>query len=109
MTNTYPATYAKGDRRRSVTTASDAVKAQFDGFKLVSVDEVDYADLQAQAKELGIKANQSAAALTEQINAKLSDESTESTAGDKSVDTVGTVNSPSVGTTIGVAPSAMGL
>lgn len=52
-------------------TASEAVALQFAGYRPETAEsvasELDRAELQAQAKSLGIKANQSSAALAEAI------------------------------------------
>lgn len=97
---TYPADYAKGDVTRTAHTPADAAKLEFNGFKrVVDAENVDYRDLQKQAKELGIPANGSAEELAERINAELEssdadadDTEVDSHEGDQSVDTVGTVN-----------------
>jgi len=107
MTNTFPATYAKGDQRRSVHTAADAVKARFAGFKLIAAEDgVDYRDLQAQAKELEIPANQSAEELQEAINAELSkgDKQSPEKTPDKTVDTAGAPK-PGPAADLGIAPA----
>lgn len=78
-----PGVYAKGEKTRYAGSAAEAVAAVFDGYKLVEAssdvpaegtvdnhdeDSTDYRDLQAQAKELGIPANQSAEALRAAID-----------------------------------------
>lgn len=74
MTNYQPGTYVKGDSVRAVDSPAGAVNAVWDGYVLqsVSAEDVAYRDLQQQAKELGIPANQSAKALEASINAELS-------------------------------------
>lgn len=81
--------YVKGDQTRVANTKADAVQAVFDGFAPVKSNSEDssaskggsedssasYRDLQAQAKELDIPANQSAEALEQAISDALSDES----------------------------------
>lgn len=67
-------TYVKGDVARVATSRSQAVALVFDGY-VRKVDgpaeDAAYRDLQEQAKELGIPANQKADALREQIDAEL--------------------------------------
>lgn len=68
-----PGTYVKGDRVKVANTASRAVALVFEGYTLqeaVPAEDTSYRDLQAQAKELGIKANQPEADLRQQIAAK---------------------------------------
>lgn len=65
MTNAQyaPGVYVKGDVERVANTPARAVALVFDGFRLkeaVPAEDTSYRDLQAQAKELGIPANQSA-------------------------------------------------
>lgn len=59
-----PGIYVKGDQKRAAHTARDAVALVFDGFKLEEStapgEDVSYRDLQAQAREHGIPANQTA-------------------------------------------------
>lgn len=65
-----PGTYVKGDSVRTANRRSDAVALVFEGYRLkeqVPAEDTSYRDLQAQAKELGIPANQSEAALREAI------------------------------------------
>lgn len=72
-----PGVYVKGDNVQVATSASNAVALVFNGYARQDESpaaDADYRDLQAQAKELGIKANQSADALHEQIDAKLSED-----------------------------------
>jgi len=67
-------TYVKGDSAKVATSRAQAVALVFDGYVFRGEspsEDVDYRDLQAQAKELGIPANQSADALREQIDAEL--------------------------------------
>lgn len=69
-----PGTYVKGDVARVASSRSQAVAFVFDGYVRkveAPAEDADYRDLQAQAKELGIAANQSADALREQIDAEL--------------------------------------
>jgi hypothetical protein len=66
-------TYVKNGRRKTAGSRRDAVALVFDGYKLekpVVSEEATYRDLQAQAKELGIAANQSESALREAIALK---------------------------------------
>lgn len=76
MSGYEPGTYVKGDVVKVATSTKRAVALVFDGYRR-KVDgpseDVDYRDLQAQAKELDIPANQSADALREQIDAKLNE------------------------------------
>src|SRR5690349_144228 len=64
-------TYRKGDDVRVASTPSEAVALSFEGYKRETAESVadgaDYRELQAQAKELGIAANQSKGALAEAI------------------------------------------
>ena len=66
-----PGVYRKGHDTRVADTASEAVSLAFAGYQLQTAEsvasELDRAELQAQAKALGIKANQSSAALAEAI------------------------------------------
>jgi hypothetical protein len=62
--------YVKGSRTKIVSTPSERVAAEFAGFRPaseLSVDSVDRGQLQATAKSLGIKANQSNEALVKAI------------------------------------------
>lgn len=61
--------YVKGSLARLVTTPGERVAAEFDGFKPASevTASVGRAELQATAKSLGIKANQSNEALAAAI------------------------------------------
>lgn len=55
--------YAKGDTERVANTTARAVELVFEGFRLkeqVPAEDASYRDLQSQAKDLGIPANQSA-------------------------------------------------
>jgi hypothetical protein len=64
--------YVKGDSEKVANTTARAVALVFEGYRLketVPADDTSYRDLQAQAKELGIKANQPEAALREAIAA----------------------------------------
>ena len=75
--------YEKGDRRVVAKSPTHAVSLEFDGYSLAADNttgsepapdnSVDYRDLQEQAKELGIKANQSADELQSQIDAMLAE------------------------------------
>lgn len=61
-----PGVYVKGDDEKVANTASRAVALIFEGYRLketVPAEDTSYRDLQAQAKEFGIPANQSEAAL----------------------------------------------
>lgn len=62
-------TYVKGDRVRFASNAVQVVQAKWEGF--VRADQadvdVDYRDLQARAKSLGIPANQPKAKLAEAV------------------------------------------
>ena len=83
----YPAgVYEKDGRTVVAQSPATAVALTFDGYRLVKeVDDVnahdgeevkleaDYRDLQKQAKELGINANQSADELRKQIDDALND------------------------------------
>lgn len=72
MTTYEPGTYIKGDDVRSASNAAEAVALAFQGYKRQTADflaDVDYRDLQEQAKALGIPANQSKEALAEAITA----------------------------------------
>lgn len=71
--------FTKGDVTRHADTPAEVAQLKFDGFREV-VDtvapaadvaeiEIPYADLQREAKELGIPANQSAEVLEAAINA----------------------------------------
>lgn len=65
-----PTTYVKDGRVRVVDSAASRVNAEWEGFvpkAEQSVDDVDYRDLQEQAKALGVPANQSKAALVEAV------------------------------------------
>ena len=70
-TSPQPGLFVKGDAVRFAQTPAQAVQAAWDGFvaapEQVETVETPYADLQAQAKALGIPANQSAAKLAEAI------------------------------------------
>lgn len=71
-----PGVYVKGDSTQVATSASKAAALVFDGYVLQDespAPDADYRDLQAQAKELGIAANQKADVLREEIDAKLGD------------------------------------
>lgn len=73
-----PGVYVKGDVVRTATTPAKAVALVFNGFvrqaPVPPSEDADYRDLQAQAKELDIPANQSADVLREAIfDAKLAD------------------------------------
>lgn len=62
--------YVKGEQTRRVFTPAQRVAAEWDGFKPaseVTAEDVDYRDLQAQAKSLGIPANQGKDALAKAI------------------------------------------
>lgn len=66
MSDYKPGTYVKGDSVKVANTAARAVALRFDGYTLheaTPAEDTSYRDLQAQAKELGIPANQSEAAL----------------------------------------------
>jgi hypothetical protein len=73
MTTYSPGTYRKGDDVRYADSAATAVNLAFTGYVRDSAESLaegtDYRDLQAQAKELGIPANQSKEALAEAIAA----------------------------------------
>lgn len=66
-----PGVYRKGDTARIARTAADAVDLKFRGFSRVgdepTEDGLDYRELQRQAKEAGIPANQSKEALAEEL------------------------------------------
>lgn len=65
-----PEIYVKGDLTRRVFTPAQRVAAVWDGFKPtseVTAEDVDYRDLQATAKSLGIPANQGKDALAAAI------------------------------------------
>ena len=68
-----PGVYRKGHETRVADNAAQAVQLAFDGYQRETPQavaaEFDRAALQARAKELGIKANQSSEALAEQIAA----------------------------------------
>jgi hypothetical protein len=67
-----PGVYVKGDSEKVANTPARAVALVFDGYTLketVPAESASYRDLQAQAKELGIPANQSEGALREAIAA----------------------------------------
>lgn len=69
-----PGVYVKGDQERVATSTRSAVALVFDGFVLVDespAPDASYSDLQAQAKELGIPANQSADTLRTLIDEEL--------------------------------------
>lgn len=54
-------TYAKGDSIKTATSPAEKVALEFEGYKPVAetvAENVDYRDLQAQARQLGIPANQ---------------------------------------------------
>lgn len=58
--------YVKGDSVRRCDTNASVVAARWEGYVLLEnqdVESVDYRDLQAQAKALGVPANQSKEAL----------------------------------------------
>ena len=70
-TSPQPGLFVKGDKVRNAVTPAQAVQAAWEGF-VAAPDQAEqesasYADLQAQAKELGIPANQSAVKLAEAI------------------------------------------
>lgn len=70
MSDYQPGLYVKGGDVQRATTPSRAVALVFDGYKKVDEQEdTSYADLQAQAKALGIPANQKADALRAAIEA----------------------------------------
>lgn len=73
MTSPTPGVYRKGHETRVADTAAQAVQLAFDGYQRETAEavaaELDRPALQARAKELGIKANQSSEALAEQIAA----------------------------------------
>lgn len=85
MSEYEPGTYVKGDVTKVATSTKRAVALVFDGYRR-KVDgpseSADYRDLQAQAKELDIPANQSAEALREQIDAKLNEPASDGDAHD---------------------------
>lgn len=67
-----PGIYVKGDREKVADTPARAVALAFEGYVLkdtVPSETASYRDLQAQAKELGIPANQSEQHLREAIAA----------------------------------------
>jgi hypothetical protein len=78
-----PGVYVKGDSVRIASSTSAAAALAFDGYALRGDEPapegdsngVDYRDLQKQAKELDIPANQTSEELQRQIDAKLADES----------------------------------
>lgn len=65
-----PGVYVRGDQTRLARTPGAAVAAVWDGFRPATqqqTEDADYRDLQAQAKRLGIPANQSKDALAAAI------------------------------------------
>lgn len=73
MSDYKPGTYVKGDSVKVANTTKRAVALVFDGYKLQKAspaEDTSYRDLQSQAKELGIPANQSEAALRSAIAEK---------------------------------------
>lgn len=65
--------YVKGDDEKVANSTTRAVALVFEGYQLkteVPADDTSYRDLQAQAKELGIKANQPEDVLRKQIALK---------------------------------------
>lgn len=76
-----PGVYVKGERTRVAASNAEAVALTFDGYVRkgdepeAEAPKVDYHDLQKQAKELDIPANQTADELQKQIDAALSDQS----------------------------------
>lgn len=66
-----PGVYRKGHETRVADTAHEAVALAFDGYRIQTAEsvaaETDYRDLQAQAKSLGIPANQGKDALAKAI------------------------------------------
>lgn len=73
MSEYQPGVYVKGNDERVANTSSRAVALVFEGYSLketVPAESASYRDLQAQAKELGIAANQSEGALRDAIAAK---------------------------------------
>lgn len=69
-TSPQPGIYVRGNSVRNAQTPGAAVQAVWDGYVRqdeVSVDTVDYRDLQETTKGLGIPANQSKDALVEAI------------------------------------------
>lgn len=77
MPTPQPGVYRKGHDTRVADTAAQAVALQFDGYQRQTAEAVaadlDRAELVARAKELGIKANQSSAALAEAIASHVPD------------------------------------
>jgi len=71
MPTPQPGVYRKGHETRVADTATEAVNLAFDGFQLQTAQavesELSRPELQAQAKALGIPANQTNAALAEAI------------------------------------------
>jgi hypothetical protein len=70
MSTPTPGIYRKGLEVRTAETASEAVALKFAGFvkqTAAALDDVDYRDLQQQAKDLGIPANQAKTALAQAI------------------------------------------
>lgn len=71
MPTPQPGVYRKGHETRVADNASEAVRLTFDGYRPQTAETVasesDYRDLQAQAKVLGIPANQGKEALAEAI------------------------------------------
>lgn len=67
-----PGVYVKGDVEKVANTPTRAVELIFEGYRLkesVPAESATYRDLQAQAKEFGIPANQSEPVLREAIAA----------------------------------------
>lgn len=65
-----PGVYVKGDSVKTANTAAKAVALVFEGYQLqeqVPAEDTSYRELQAEAKELGIPANQSDSALRKAI------------------------------------------
>lgn len=68
----HPGAFVKGGVTRMAYTPADAVRFTFEGYKRLeeeTAESVSYRELQAQAKEFGVKANQPADVLVEQIKA----------------------------------------
>ena len=87
MSEYKPGTYVKGDSVRVAHTAATAVALRFDGYQLRTEDalaDVDYRDLQAQAKAAGISANQSRADLTAALAAYDAEQAEKDSEGDDS-------------------------